>query len=100
MRRGFSELAPRAVMLAVIVLGLSACGGSSAPDDAPGGGPVAPQTQTIYSVANACWLLQSEAGFVSADTAAADYGLTPDRAQATAFYFKPTATGKTRAPSA
>jgi microsomal dipeptidase-like Zn-dependent dipeptidase len=93
MRRGFSELAPRAVMLAVIVLGLSACGGSSAPDDAPGGGPVAPQTQTIYSVANACWLLQSEAGFVSADTAAADYGLTPDRAQATAFYFKPTALG-------
>lgn len=70
---------------------LSACGSSTTPQD-PGSTPARAQ-QTVYSFANGCYTLGSAAGYVQADTAASDYALTADRAQAARFYFKPTALG-------
>ena len=84
---------PRVVMIGVLASALGACGSSSAPNGVPGDGPAGPQRQTIHNVANACWLLHSDAGYVTADATAADYGLSGDASQATSFYFKPSALG-------
>ncbi|HEY0975711.1 MAG TPA: hypothetical protein VGE57_14580 [Solimonas sp.] len=84
--------------VAALALTLAACGGSTAPGNTGGGdgGGGSPGRgndgkQTIYSVANACHTLRSDAGYIA--TSGSGYGLSDDASQATAFYFKPSALG-------
>lgn len=91
MKRGLDKRALRVALLCATAVWLGACGGSSTPDGADV--PLLPEQQTIYNVANACWLLRSEAGYVAADDAESGYGLSADRTQAAAFHFKPSALG-------
>lgn len=77
-----------------LVLLLAACGGGggggSGGDDGPSPGEE-PARPTLYSVANGCYTLQSDAGYLS--DAGTHYGLSDDPAKATAFHFKPTTLG-------
>ncbi|MDO9451609.1 MAG: hypothetical protein Q7J29_01985 [Stagnimonas sp.] len=76
-------------------MAVTACGSSStSPGNAAGAGAPGPEArQTIHSVANGCYTLQSASGFIAADEGRSDYGLTQDAKQATAFYLKPSALG-------
>ncbi|WP_341920966.1 hypothetical protein [Hydrocarboniphaga effusa] len=77
---------------------LAACEASSptgyVPDE-PSGNPGGPSgaEQTIYSFANGCYTLQSDSGYLAADTSSGDYTLTDDAAKAVAFTLRPTALG-------
>ncbi|MDP9142705.1 MAG: hypothetical protein M3O62_18195 [Pseudomonadota bacterium] len=95
----------RTGLAAAVAMGLAACGSSTSVGDAgtAGGasGGVVPTpvpgdvagAQTIYSFANGCYALRSDAGYVTADSGAHDYMVTDNAAEATAFYMKPTALG-------
>ncbi len=85
-------------LASVFAVALAACGQSEAPTvgdggGGGGGGPTQPSRQTIHSLANGCYQLQTDSGFIKADSANKDYGLTDDPAQATAFFMKPSALG-------
>jgi len=91
---GYRE-AIRGALLCAMALGMIGCGSSDGPsavDDTPSGDDAAAR-QTIYSFANGCYALDSEAGSVTLTSAEDDYTLTDDPAEAVHFYMKPTALG-------
>ncbi|EKF73783.1 hypothetical protein A11A3_11903 [Alcanivorax hongdengensis A-11-3] len=64
------------------------------PTEEPGNPePPAPAALTRYSVANGCYRLASGDQFIQADPDSQRYGFTGNAADATGFYFKPTALG-------
>lgn len=79
-------------LMAAAAVALVACG-SSLPGsiDRPVPPASAAESSAIYRFANGCYTLQSTAGYVAAS--GSDYGLVAEPAQATPFYFKPTALG-------
>ncbi|MHA7835216.1 MAG: hypothetical protein ACX94A_12120, partial [Algiphilus sp.] len=82
--------------LSILVLGVVGCGSSQSPSDSADAGASGidgARQQTIYSVANGCYALDSEAGSVTLTTAEDDYTLTDDPEEAARFYLKPTALG-------
>ena len=78
-----------------VLCGLLLLAGCSGGDhaSAPVDDPIAPSAQTIYSVANGCYLLKTDAGYVAADAVDVAPRMEPTRQTATAFRFQATALG-------
>ncbi len=78
-----------------VLCGLLLLAGCSGGDhaSAPVDDPTAPSAQTIYSVANGCYLLKTDAGYVAADAVDVAPRVEPTRQTATAFRFQATALG-------
>ena len=89
---GGSSVFARSCFVATALVGISACGSSLPGSIERATAPSASASAgRIYTLANGCHTLQSSAGYVAAS--GNDYGLVADAAQATPFYFKPTALG-------
>ena len=84
------------LLLCGLAFGLAACGTSESPSESADSGTAGggqPARQTIYSVANGCYALDSDAGSVTLTTSERDYTLTQNAEEAVSFFLKPTRLG-------
>lgn len=70
-----------------------ACGQSSTAENEGQGGNGSGPAQTIYTFANGCYTLQSDAGYIALNADGSDYTLSDNAGEAVGFFMEPTALG-------